>query len=107
MDKIFVTPPQEITVDGVVYMRKPESTQRAVVVVDRGWIFAGDVHREDGRIVLTDAVWVFRWESLGFDGVLANPKDDRVTIKRLQNPVDIPEGSEIFLVPVEAGWGLK
>ena len=45
-----------ITVNGVEYIRadsvpaaKPNGN-RAVVVVDRGWIFAGDVTREDGRI---------------------------------------------------------
>ena len=25
---------------------------RAVVVVDRGWIFAGDVERKDGRLII-------------------------------------------------------
>jgi hypothetical protein len=79
---------------------------RAVVVVDKGWIFAGDVTRENGRIKLTNAVWVFRWESIGFDGVIADPKNPKVTIKPMENGVDIPEGAEVFCVPVADGWGL-
>lgn len=80
--------------------------QRAVIVVDRGWIFAGDVTRENGRIRLDRAVWVFSWESVGFDGVIANPKDKRVNLRPMTQPVDIPEASEIFTIPVKADWGL-
>lgn len=43
----------EVVVDGVRYVRAPEGSSRAVVVVDRGWVFAGDVEEEtDGRIRL-------------------------------------------------------
>ena len=50
-----------ITVDGIEYAPvKPTPGTRAVVVVDRGWIFAGDVTRKDGRILLTNAVHVFK-----------------------------------------------
>jgi hypothetical protein len=79
---------------------------RAVVVVDRGWIFAGDVTRKNGRIKLDRAVHVFRWESIGFDGVIANPKSSKVTLKPMPNGVDLPEGAEIFCVPVSNDWGL-
>ena len=60
---------ERVEINGVEYVRagaRPTGN-RAVVVVDRGWIFAGDVTRENGRIYLTKAVWVFRWESIGFD----------------------------------------
>ncbi len=100
-----------ITVNGVEYIKadevqKPIAGSRAVIVVDRGWIFAGDVTRENGRIKLSRAVWVFRWDSIGFDGVIANPKSTKVTIKPMPNSVDIPEGAEIFCVPVSDDWGL-
>lgn len=100
-----------ITINGVDYIRSDAVQQaptgsRAVVVVDRGWIFAGDMTRENGRIKLTRAVWVFRWESVGFDGVIANPKSPKVTIKPMPNGVDIPEGAEVFCVPVADDWGL-
>lgn len=99
-----------IEVNGVKYVRRDSvplrpTGNRAVVVVDRGWIFAGDVTRENGRITLTNAIHVFRWESIGFDGMIANPSSSKVTLKSLSNPVEIPEGSEIFLIPVSDDWG--
>jgi hypothetical protein len=98
---------ENVTINGVEYAPVVKNSgNRAVIVVDRGWIFAGDVERMDGRIYLTNAVWLLRWQSIGFDGVIANPKSDKVTIKPMPTGVDIPEGSEIFSVSVEAGWGL-
>lgn len=103
--------PETIKIDDVEYVRKNSTPAitgtRAVVVVDRGWIFAGDVTRSEGRITLRRAVWVFRWESVGFDGVIAEPKNDKVTIRPLKNPVEIPEASEIFSIPVADSWGLS
>jgi hypothetical protein len=102
---------QEIVVDGETYV-KSSSVQalpkgpRVVVVVDRGWIFAGDVTEEDGRVYLDNALWVFRWEGVGFDGMIANPKSGKVTIKPLATRVDLPASSEVFRVPVDAKWGL-
>ena len=99
---------EKIGISGVEYVRadvRPTGT-RAVIVVDRGWIFAGDVVRENGRIRLDRAVWVFRWESIGFDGMIADPKSAQVTIRPIPNGVDLPEGAEIFLVPVDDSWGL-
>ena len=97
-----------IEINGVEYVRADTQQvgTRAVVVVDRGWIFAGNVTRENGRIRLDRAVWVFRWESIGFDGLIANPKSSQVTIRSMPNGVDLPEGAEIFCVPVDDSWGL-
>ena len=99
---------KSVMIDGVEYVEKallPECS-RAIVVVDRGWIFAGDVVRENGRIRLSRAVHVFRWESIGFDGMIANPTSSKVSLKPLANTVDIPEGSEIFCIPVCDDWGV-
>lgn len=99
---------ESIVINGIEYVpaTKPDTQARCVVVVDRGWIFAGDVEEVDGRIRLHNAVWLFRWESVGFDGVLADPKNPKVTLKKLSHVVDIPENTEIFRVPVAKGWGL-
>lgn len=100
-----------ITLNGIEYIPATEASpritgNRAVVVVDRGWIFAGDVTRENGRIRLDRAVWIFRWEGIGFDGVIANPKHKSATIKPMPNGVEIPSGAEVFCVPVADNWGL-
>lgn len=93
-----------ITINGVEYapVTKQAGT-RAVVVVDRGWIFAGDVTRKDGRIYLSNAVWVFRWETIGFNGVIENPA--KADIRKIAD-VELPEASEVFCVPVNDSWGL-
>ena len=101
---------ETIKINEVEYVRKDSLQQpivgnRAVVVVDRGWIFAGDVTRENGRIKLARAVHVFRWESIGFDGMLANPKSSKVVLKKLPD-VDMPQDAEIFAIPVNDEWGL-
>lgn len=104
--------PKTLKIDEVEYVRADSvpalrpNGNRAVVVVDRGWIFAGDVTEKNGRVRLDRAVWVFRWESIGFDGVLANPKSNKATIKPLRDPVDIPSGAEVFRIPVADDWGL-
>jgi hypothetical protein len=98
-----------IKIDGVDYVRADAASgKRAVVVVDRGWIFAGDVveSEDGGPLVLKRAVWVFRWESIGFDGVLKDPKNSKVTLKKMAQDVEIPLISEIFRVPVDEDWGL-
>lgn len=94
-----------IEINGVRYVREDSKPtgNRAVIVVDRGWIFAGDIERKDGRIYLTNAVWVFRWESCGFSKVIEDASNADI---RPMADLDIPEASEIFCVPVPEGWGL-
>jgi hypothetical protein len=97
----------KITINGIDYVpadSKPAGN-RAVVVVDRGWIFAGDVTRKNGRIALTNALHVFKWDALGFSGMVADPKAAKADLRPVAD-VDIPEGAEVFSVPVPEGWGL-
>ena len=101
---------QTITINGVDYVPADQVKQRptgnrAIIVVDRGWIFAGDVTRENGRIKLANALHVFKWETLGFSGMIADPKKAKADLRPVAD-VDIPEGAEVFCVPVPDGWGL-
>jgi hypothetical protein len=102
-----MTKPQTINIDDVEYVRsdlapEPITGTRAVVVVDRGWIFAGDVTRENGRIKLTRALHVFKWENIGFAKMVETAEAD---LRKIAD-VDIPADSEIFTVPVGDTWGL-
>lgn len=100
--------PESIMIDEVKYVRadsvaiKPTGN-RAIIVVDRGWIFAGDVTRENGRIKLSRAVHVFKWIDVGFAGMIDNIK--KADIRKISD-VDIPEDAEIFCVPVSETWGI-
>lgn len=96
---------KEIVIDGVKYLPTAPNGNRAVVVVDRGWIFAGDVTQKDGRIHLSRAVHVLRWESVGFAGMVADPKAGKAVIKPCAD-VDMPAEAEIFRCPVGDSWGL-
>lgn len=94
-----------LTINGIEYAPVNKvSGNRAVVVVDRGWIFAGDVTRENGRIKLSNALHVFKWETGGFSMVVDDPKKAKADLRKIAD-VDIPQGSEIFCVPVPDGWG--
>lgn len=104
---------ETMLINGVEYVRKDSvmanpspNGNRAVVVIDRGWIYAGDVTEENGRIYLDRAVWVFKWNEIGFDGVIENPKNSKVTIRKMKNRIDIPVGSEVYRIPVDDNWGL-
>jgi hypothetical protein len=110
-----MTEPRTIMIDGTKYIREQDAQatpvvegSRRVVVVDRGWIFAGDVERndEDSGYVLSRALHVFSWQSIGFDGVLKTPKSDKVQLKKLSHNVEVPDGSVVFSVPVADDWGL-
>ena len=102
---------ETIEINGETYIKasslppvKPTPTgTRAVIVVDRGWIFAGDVTRENGRIKLSRALHVFKWDAIGFAKVIETAKADLRPIA----DVDIPADAEIFAVPVPDNWGLK
>lgn len=102
---------QFVTIDGVEYVRADVVQQiptgnRAVIVADRGWIFAGDVTESEGMLTLTRAINVRQWESIAFNGMIENPKSPKVTLDSMKNPVEIPVASVLFRVPVSEDWGL-
>ncbi len=103
--------PDTMMIDDIKYVREDsvQSTPagpRAVLVLDSGWVFAGDVEDDEGRIRLSNAVQVRHWSSVGFEGMIADPSSSKVTIKKMSQSVDIPAGAELFRIPVGRGWGL-
>jgi len=106
---------QEIVLDGTKYVRadsvdavKPIPGKRAVVVVDRGWIFAGDVtlNGDTGELELTRAVHVFSWQTGGFSAVVDDPKKAGADLRKMATAVHVPTESVIFKCPVGDSWGL-
>ncbi|MFA5801183.1 MAG: hypothetical protein WC911_01770 [Thermoleophilia bacterium] len=96
---------KSITIDGVEYAPVVPNGKRAIVVVDRGWIFAGDVTEANGRIILSRAVWVFKWTGgCGFSAIFEDAK--KADVRKMPTVVDIPAKSEIYRVPVSDNWGL-
>ncbi len=102
---------ETVTINGVLYVKQGSQPvvptgPRHVVVADRGWIFVGDLTEKDGRIHLDNAVLVQNWSSIGFDGMLNEPKSSNVKLKKLSHTVDLPSDAELFRVPVDSRWGL-
>jgi hypothetical protein len=97
----------EITVNGITYRAVTEPRKRAVMVLDRGWIFAGDVSSEGDTITLTRAILVRSWSSIGFSGVVADPLCSYVKLEPMSEDVEFPVTSVIFRVPVGDDWGMK
>ena len=107
------TPCKVLEINGVRYV--PEHAagpaalpvgNRAVFVLDRGFIYAGDWDLSDEGYTLANAVNLRRYESVGFEGVLADPKSSKATIVAMPYPVIVPAGSVLFRIPVDQGWGL-
>ena len=94
-----------VTINGIEYapVLAPKG-DRAIVVVDRGWIFAGNVTRSDGRIRITNALHVFKWSQGGFSLVTEKPKEAKADLRPIAD-VDLPAGAEVFCVPVSDDWG--
>ena|ERR1035437_2279070 len=103
---------EEISINGIKYLRadaiveRAKPGKRAVLVLDRGWIVAGDIEDVNGRIKVTRAVHVRSWSSIGFDGMVEDPKTSGVVIKPFPNGFDCPADCELFRVPVSDDWGL-
>lgn len=97
-----------IVVNGKTYVAEKPSGTRVVLVADRGWIFAGDIERKDGRIKLKRAVHVLGWDSIGFAGLIAEAEPAKNTKIRLKKcaDVDMPEEAELFICSVGESWGL-
>lgn len=115
---------EKLTVNGVNYVREGSSAtapsgKRVVMVIDRGWVYAGDVedYKDDlgrARVRLTRVVWVFSWQGIGFEAVIEEgekPKAQRskVDLRVRANgarPLDFPAGAEVHRTPVSENWGL-
>ena len=96
---------KSILVDGVEYVPAACDGTRAIVVVDRGWVFAGDVETVDGRIRISRAIHVFNWQK-GFAKLVEDPKAASADLRKIAD-VDLPADAELFRVPVPSDWGLS
>ncbi len=101
-----------MVVDGVEYVRADsvravETSGRVLLVIDRGWIFAGDLEADGDHYVLHRSVNVERWTGgQGISGVIADPKTD-VTLRAMPAPVRVPRACVLYSVALIAGWGLS
>ena len=76
-----------------------------IVVLHRGWIFAGNLtFDESGQMyTLTDAVNVRSWQSGGFGGLSKSAKTSCAVLDPCEDIVFAPSAM-IFSVPLMEGW---
>jgi len=93
-----------IEINGEQYRKVNPKGNRAVIVMDRGWIYAGDVEEIDDRIYLTRVAWVFKWSAVGFAAIIEDPSNADI---RECADINLPADVELFRVPVSDDWGIK
>jgi hypothetical protein len=76
---------------------------RAIVVADRGWIFAGRVSDDGDSLTITDCVNVRSWKTGGFGGLTLSAKDAGAVLDKCA-PVKLPKSAVIFVVPIGGEW---
>lgn len=100
-----------ITINGTRYVREdtipaPPLGNRAVVIADRGFIYAGNLTRQDdGSILLTNAVNVRSWKKGGIGGLLSDPAEAGAQLDPVAYPVEFPSGTVLQIVAVPDTWG--
>ena len=99
-----------IEINGEKYCKVGESGNssggnREIVIVDRGWIFAGDIERNEAGLLIRNAVHVFGWKSVGFAAVVED--SSLGDIRPMTQPVKVPNDAVVFTVPVPDSWGKK
>jgi hypothetical protein len=77
---------------------------KRIVVLDRGWIFAGNLSKDDGDIfTLTDAVNIRKWEKGGFGAVSLGAKSAGCTLDKCAS-LRFHSNAMIFNCPISEGW---
>ncbi len=77
---------------------------RHIVVLDRGWIFAGDLSKDEHNVyTLSNAVNVQRWEKGGFGALSKSATKAGATLSECE-PLRFAASAMIFVVPISEDW---
>lgn len=79
--------------------------ERYLIVLDTGWIFAGNILEQDNRVELHNAIMLVNWNKCSFNEIISNPNKSNVTLQKVSSVIDFPKESEIFRVPIPHNWG--
>ena len=78
---------------------------RHIAVLDRGWIFAGNMTIDDAGIyTMTNVVNVRKWSSGGFGGLTRSAKDSGAVLDPCE-PIRFHRSALIMAVPIGSEWG--
>lgn len=78
---------------------------RHIVVLDRGWIFAGrmSLDTETNVYTVTDCVNIRYFKKVGFGGLSQGAKKAEATLDKCV-PIKFHARAMIFCVPISEGW---
>lgn len=78
---------------------------RYIVVLDRGWIFAGNVEPcDDGTYLITNAYNVRKWETGGYGALSISASGANAKLDKCA-PIKFKEA--IFMTPISEDWHEK
>lgn len=100
-----------VTLNGIEYVRADSVLEtpkgdRRLVIIDRGWMIAGDVEERDGMLYLHRPVMLAKFSGTWLDGAISDPQSSDVTLKKLPGPAEVPFAAVLFRIPVSVDWGL-
>jgi len=93
-------------IDGIEYVPKSDAKlegDRHVLVLDKGFIFVGNLEDRDGRIWMTNCHNLRRWGKNGFGGAVEDPIAAEVELDRCPD-FSVPMSVELMRLPVPEGW---
>jgi len=94
----------EKTVEQVREIVGKTQGNRHIVVLDRGWIFAGELSQdEQGMYRLTQAVNVRRWKQNGFGGLTKSATASGAELDPC-DPITFSASAMILAVPIGGDW---
>lgn len=78
---------------------------RHIVVLDRGWVFAGrmSLDKETNIYTVTDCLNIRYWKKVGFGGLSQGAKKAEATLDDCV-PIKFHARAMIFCVPIPEGW---
>ena len=81
-----------------------EAKGRNIVVLDRGWIFVGDLTKlDDDSYQLTNCGNIRKWSTGGFGGLTKSKGSSGACVDEC-NPIRFKAKAMIFCVPVSGDW---
>lgn len=71
----------EVTIDGVIYTRKPVEGEIKIMILQRGFVYAGRVTKSGNQVTISNAQNIRRWGSTrGLGEIAANGPTDKTVM---------------------------
>jgi len=76
---------------------------RHICVLDRGWIFVGNLTREDNVCTISNPINVRRWQG-GFGKITEGAKTAQAVLDKCESVIRFDASAIKFVVPISETW---